>query len=87
LIDVSLRVELHDKAVVYLDGPDARLFKKLLHKLGSEEKVQNAMILTGLLSQKGESRSAISKQEAIRASFLELVGVQYDDFNRLIDTD
>ncbi len=53
-----------DKAIVYLDGHDARIFNLLLYKLGSEERVQNAMILTGLLSQNAETGMRISKRQA-----------------------
>ena len=77
-----------DKAIVYLDGLDARIFNQLLLKLGSEERVQNAMILTGLLSRTAKTGKQISKRQAneIRASFPELVGVSFEDFNKILET-
>jgi len=77
-----------DKAIVYLDGRDARIFNQLLFKLGSEERVQNAMILTGLLSQTAETGMQVSKRQAnkIRASFPQLVGVSFEDFNKILET-
>jgi hypothetical protein len=90
LLDVSLRSELPDKAVVYLDGLDARIFKRLLSKLGTEERVQNAMILTGLLGQKAETGiRSIRKQQVqnIKASFPELVGVSFREFSKLLESD
>ena len=77
-----------DKAIAYLDGRDARIFNQLLFKLGSEERVQNAMILTGLLSQTAETGMQISKRQAneIRANFPELVGVSFEDFNKILET-
>lgn len=77
-----------DKAVVYLDGLDARIFKQLLYKLGSEERVQNAMILTGLLAQPAATGVPISKsvEREIQNSFRDLVGVSFEDFNRILDS-
>ena len=88
MLDISLRAEVPDKAIVYLDGRDARIFNHLLSKLGSEERVQNAMILTGLLSQTAETGMQISKRQAneIRASFPDLVGVSFEDFNKILET-
>jgi hypothetical protein len=76
------------KAIVYLDGHDARIFKRLMYKLGSEERVQNAMILTGLLSRYEErsTRSTRRKAQEIKASFPELVGVSFEEFNKLLET-
>jgi hypothetical protein len=87
LLDISLRAETPDKAVVYMDGRDARIFKQLLYKLGSEERVQNAMILTGLLSQTMEASTKLGKQQAseIKASFPDLVGMSFEDFNKILD--
>jgi hypothetical protein len=75
-----------DKAIVYMDGRDARIFKQLLHRLGSEERVQNAMILTGLLSR--SDGVGVDKRQAdeIKASFPELVGVSFEDFNVILET-
>jgi hypothetical protein len=77
-----------DKAIAYLDGSDARIFKRLLCKLGSEERVQNAMILTGLLSQTTETGMRINKRQAneTKASFSEFVGVSFEDFNKMLET-
>lgn len=73
-----------DKAIVYMDGLDARIFKQLLYKLGSEERVQNAIILNGLLS-KSESPISLKKAGEIKASFPEYVGVTFDEFNHILE--
>ena len=75
-----------DKAIVYLDGRDARVFNQLLYKLGSEERVQNAMILTGLLSQTAETGISKRQSNEIKSSFPELVGVSFEDFNKMLET-
>jgi len=86
LLDVSLRAEMPDKAIVYLDGSDARIFKQLRDKLGSAERVQNAMILTGLLANRMGKTDLSSKRynQNIKASFPELVGVSFEDFEKML---
>lgn len=76
-----------DKAIVYLDGLDARVFKHLLSKLGSEERVQNAMILEGLLSQTEAKEIRLGEKQAqeIRKGFPEFVGVSYEDFTKILE--
>jgi hypothetical protein len=81
LLDISIRPELPGKAIVYLDGLDARIYKELLKKLGSEERVQNAIILSGLLSKSRRNRKiSEAKLRAARSSFRELVGITFEDF-------
>ena len=72
---------------MYLDGADSRVFKQLLSKLGSEDRVQNAMILSGLLSRTGNVSRKISKnrEREIKASFPELVGMPFEDFEKMLD--
>lgn len=86
--DVSFRAEIPDKAIVYLDGLDARVFKHLLSKLGSEERVQNAMILEGLLSQTELNGNGLGEKRTreIRKCFPEFVGVSYEDFSKILKT-
>ncbi|MHB1868935.1 MAG: hypothetical protein ACYCPP_08315 [Nitrososphaerales archaeon] len=77
---------MRNKAIVYLDGADARIFKHLRYKLGSDERVQNAMILTGLLANRVGKSDLTSKRYAqkIKASFPELVGVSFEDFEKML---
>ena len=77
-----------EKAIVYMDGPDARIFKQLLYELGSEQRVQNAIILYGLLAHIGDGRARGSKTRAseIRASFPKVVGVSYDEFRHILES-
>jgi hypothetical protein len=86
LLDVSTDTEDASRVVAYLDGPDARLFKALLEKLGSEDKVQSALILLGLLSKLEDAEGAVSseKTETAKDLFLEYAGVTYEQFLNII---
>jgi len=74
--------------VVYTDGVDARLMRKLISSLGSEERAQNALILTGLLSKLEKKTDAASAARAkrVRERFDELVGIPFQEFQRLTET-
>jgi hypothetical protein len=70
-----------------MDGLDARIYKQLLKRLGSEERVQNAIILSGLLSQSRKSKNiSETKLRAARSSFRELVGISYEDYGILLES-
>jgi len=86
LLDISIDTVDGAKILAYLDGPDARLFKALIEKLGSEEKVQSAVILMGLLDKLEDVESAGSAEtaETTKKLFLEYSGVTYEDFLEMI---
>lgn len=69
-----------------MDGYDARLFKKLVKVLGSEEQVQNAMILTGLIAESSNERLSADDNQVVLDIFEELVGCKYETFQRLVET-
>ena len=73
---------------MYADGVDARVIRKLISFLGSEERAQNALILTGLLSKLEKTSNAVSTARAkrVRESFEDLVGISYQDFKRLSES-
>ncbi len=56
--------------------------------LGSEERAQNALILTGFLSklEKKTGAESLARAKGVRESFEELVGVPYQQFQQLIET-
>ena len=89
LLEVFLSENKNDPSVVaYFDGSDARLYKALNEKLGSEVKVQNALILLGLMKKlselnTSESYDGIAKSREI---FPEYVGISYDEFGRILDS-
>ncbi len=87
LLDVSFRSELPDKAILFLDGKDARVFRRLLSELGSEDQVQNAMILCGLLAEIREGKELPSKMgvKEIESIFPEYVGVSFEEFTEILD--
>jgi hypothetical protein len=74
--------------VVYADGVDARLMRRLISRLGSEERVQNALILTGFISklEKKSGAANIARAKRVRQNFEELVGVSFQEFQRLTET-
>lgn len=84
MLDISLRPELPRKAIVYLDGHDARLFKRLVKLLGSEERAQNAIILTGALADSPKEGLSQDDAREIFNSFKELVGYDYEEFQKLV---
>ncbi len=74
--------------MVYADGVDARLMRRLISRLGSEERVQNALILTGFISKLEKKSGAvnIARAKRVRQNFEELVGVSFQEFQRLTET-
>lgn len=88
MLDISFRSNKPRSILVYSDGADARLFKKLISMLGSEEKVHNAIILTGFIAkqEKREGASSAARAKRARDSFEELVGISYQEFQRLVST-
>lgn len=84
MLDISRRSELPGKSIVYLDGQDARIFKKLVKALGSEERAQNAMILTGLLAGSPNDKLSYEDKRKVIASFREIVGCDYEAFQNLV---
>jgi len=87
LLDVSYGRDKPDSVVVYADGPDARIFRKLVRSLGSEERAQNALILTGAiykLERKGGATSII-RAKRVKDGFRDLVGVTYLEYLKLVD--
>ncbi len=85
MIDISFERGDATKAHVYLDGLDARVFRALRAKLGSDEAVQNALILVGAAHQMGTTGGPNSKRvQEIQASFREFVGVSYQEFQALL---
>ena len=71
-----------------MDGVDARLFRALEQRLGSEERARDCIILMGLLEKIRHKRTRVSTKriEVIRSSFDEIVGISYPDFESLIET-
>jgi hypothetical protein len=88
LLDVSYRSDKPDIVRVYADGADARVLRNLISMLGSEEKAQVALILTGLLSKlekKSGSASAV-RAKKVKESFKELLGISYQEFLKTADS-
>jgi len=87
LLDVSYRSDKPESVLIYADGSDARVLRKLISNLGSEEKAQIALILTGFLS-KMERRGGFAssmKARKVKESFKNLVGISYTEFLRMIE--
>jgi len=75
--------------MIYADGADARLLKKLVSVLGSEERARNALILTGFLSKlqkKSNDPSSQVRARRARESFEELVGIPFKEFQKILET-
>ena len=88
MLDVSYRSDKPDSVLIYADGSDARVLRKLILNLGSEEKAQAALILTGFLSKfekKGGIDSAF-KSKKVKENFKELVGISFPEFLKLTET-
>ncbi len=85
MIDISLRSDENGKALVYLDGPDARLFKILRKRLRSDESVQNAYILEGYASKLKADGDKV-KLQRVQKLFPKIVGISYSEFLQIIDT-
>ncbi len=84
LIDFSQNEQHPARVVVYLDGPDARVFKRLVSKLGSEESAQNAIILLGFLTKLRET-GAESQALQIENHWRSLVGVTKGVFDSVME--
>jgi hypothetical protein len=88
LLDVSYRSDKPDSALIYADGADARVLRKLISVLGSEEKAQTALILIGYLS-KLEKKGGITSEvraRKVKENFKELIGISFPDFLRMAET-
>ena len=78
-----MRKDHPGKAYAYLDGQDARVFKLLKEKLGSEESVQNAIILEGVIRKLSrEGRRVETKR--IERMFPSLVGISYAKVQKIV---
>lgn len=88
LLDISFRSNKPGSIVVYADGADSRVLQKLISKLGSEQKAQNALILTGFLSKLEKKSDPVSAARAkiARENFRELVGVSLAEFQRIVES-
>ena len=88
MLDISFRSNKPGSIVVYADGEDARTLRKLISSLGSEERAQNALILSGFLLKLEKKGGAASTARALRVreKFEELVGMHFEEFHRLMET-
>jgi hypothetical protein len=82
LIDISMDRRDSTKAFAYLDGPDARLFRRLRAKLGSDQSAQSAIILEGLINKLEGSKNS-KKVEEIKLLFPKIVGVSYGEVQKI----
>ena len=82
-MDISHNSGYLDCALVRLDGEEGRIYKQLTEFLGTSERAQNALILVGAMSKLGTTDKRVRK---IKDSFLEMIGVSYDDFSRFLET-
>ncbi|MGI0079242.1 MAG: hypothetical protein ACRECH_06425 [Nitrososphaerales archaeon] len=87
MIDISIRKENADRAIAYFDGADARIYRGLVSRLGSEDAAQNAVILIGLIAKLGKLRTRKATEEIgrIHRLFPKLVGVSYKRFDSMLD--
>ncbi len=88
MLDISFRSNKPGSIVVYGDGQDARILQNLITRLGSEEKVQNALILSGFLAKLERKGGPASTARAVhvKEKFEELVGIPYEEFLKLLET-
>jgi hypothetical protein len=88
LLDISFRFSKPGSISVYADGADGRLLRNLISVLGSEERAQNAIILTGLLRkfERNGSPTSIARAKRVKEKFEDLVGVPYEDYWKLLDS-
>ena len=87
MLDVSFRSDEPESVLVYADGLDARIIRKLIAALGSEERAQNSLILLGAIAklQKNGNVSSVARAKKVKESFRELVGLTYNEYNRLLE--
>ncbi|MHB8567424.1 MAG: hypothetical protein ACYC7D_09260 [Nitrososphaerales archaeon] len=86
MLDIFPDSEDDSKALAYMDGSDASIFRSLARRLGSEERVQNAFILVGLISEleaKGSSENSL-KAERAKHFFPQYAGITFEKFESLI---
>jgi hypothetical protein len=88
LLDVSYRASEPDSVLIYADGRDARVLRRMIELLGSEEKAQNALILIGFLAklEKKAGMASAARVKVVKENFRELVGVSYGEFGRLVES-
>ena len=88
MLEVFVDGESDSNVIAYLDGRDARLFRAIQNKLGSEERTQNALILLGLLKKLTElgTMESLEDFEATKSLFPEFVGTRFDDFEEMIQS-
>jgi folate-dependent phosphoribosylglycinamide formyltransferase PurN len=82
LIDISIDRRNSRKAHVYLDGPDARLFRRLREKLDSDELAQSAIILAGFIRKLEDSENTKKKEEIVNI-FPKVAGLSYAELQRI----
>jgi len=87
LLDVSYRSDQPDSVLIYADGRDGRVLRRLIDVLGSEERAQNALILVGFLSklEKKAGMASATRVKMVKDSFRELTGVSYTEFSRIAE--
>jgi hypothetical protein len=88
LLDVSYRSDKPDSVLIYADGSDARVLRKLISSLGSEEKVQTALILAGYLSklEKKGGFTSVARARKVEENFKELIGISFPEFLKMAET-
>jgi hypothetical protein len=82
LIDISIDKSGSERAYVYLDGPDARLFKRLRERLGSDELAQKAIILEGLIKKLEDSQNTKRAEEVIDL-FPRVAGLSHAELQKI----
>ena len=87
LLDITQARE-KNRLSVYMDGADARVYRALKLKLGSEERANNAMLLTGMIEklQRKQDKHSVETIRGIKRNFNELVGISYTRFEELLDS-
>ncbi|MDA4111554.1 MAG: hypothetical protein OK439_03385 [Thaumarchaeota archaeon] len=73
--------------MIYADGLDARVLRQLIEALGSEEKAQNALILTGFLSklEKKGGTDSLARAKRVKENFREIVGISFQEYSRILE--
>ena len=87
LLDIS-RAREKNRLSVYMDGADARVYRALKLKLGSEERANNAILLTGMIEklQLRQDKYSVETIRSIKRNFNELVGISSTRFEELLDS-
>ncbi len=84
MLDVFPDSQDSSRALAYMDGRDAALFRSLVRRLGSEEKVQNGFILMGVVSDLERSGANDLRVKRAKSFFPEYVGVSFESFSALL---